>query len=164
MREKRAKKVSYSAGDLFLVPSCQGGFYIGQIVVDARLEIGANFCFLTRKKVEEEHDCKNVVIESGDVISAMLITPELIDYGSWKLCGNRDIPKHEAENILAGLRKKSYVGAAVIGAGLVAKYLDTYFGLISDSYWPDPAYVYENFLVPRSKLSMAHDTSQSKMP
>ena len=77
------KKIKFSEGDIFCVPSQDGSFYIGQVASDSRSEIGAIFCFFFRNKISSIDDAKSILLESFEVVSAILVTPEMIEYGHW---------------------------------------------------------------------------------
>lgn len=144
----KSKKIKYKEGDVFLIPSSGGGFYVGQIGSDMKLEIGAIFCYLFNGRIYDEKDCGQAKMTTTDVISASLITSELIEYQQWKICCNRPVPPHPALEQMDELRQQGFVGARVVGAGNVSDYMDTYHGIMSASRWPDPNYVFSFFLKP----------------
>jgi len=141
-----SKKVKYRVGDVFLIPSSRYGCYVGQVAVDIASEIGALFCFIFDKKVSHEDECEYLDLKCSDIISANLITPELIKHGVWKVCRNMPVPMHPALHELEIARRHGFVGSRVVGSGLVAEYLDTFYGVIDVNRWPDPKYVWRFFL------------------
>ena len=146
----RPKKIKYKVGDVFLIPSSREGFNLGQVALDTTMEIGAPFCFFYEKDflTLEPEDYENLDLKISDIVSAALITAELIKYQQWRICGNRPVPTHEALKQIETLRERRYVGAVITGGGLVADYLDTFYGVKSTTDWPDPNYVYSFFLNP----------------
>lgn len=150
MRDAAAKpkKIKYKEGDVFLIPSSGGGFYVGQIASDTKSEIGALYCYLFNERIDGEEGCGQTAVAASDVISASFITPELIEYQQWKICSNKSVSPHPALRQIDELRRQGFVGARIVGAGNVSDYLDTYHGVMSASRWPDPSYVFSFFLKP----------------
>ncbi|WP_147269715.1 Imm26 family immunity protein [Rhodanobacter denitrificans] len=142
------KRVKYKVGDVFLIPSSKNGFYVGQVAADTTAEIGAPFCFIYDENALSDNGCENLTLDTSQIISASLITPELIKFGEWKVCANKPVPSHVAMQKLEQARKNGFVGSKVVGGGLVAEYLDTFYGIVDVDQWPDPNYVYRFFLVP----------------
>jgi hypothetical protein len=140
------RKIKYKVGDVFHVPSLDGGCYLGQVAVDKKQEIGAIFCFFYDGKFRCDQNCAPTELKPSEIISAVLITPEALERQLWKICANSPIPDHPKLKLLPALREKNFVGAVIVGSGLVEKYLDTYFGLVEESFWPDLNYVRRFFL------------------
>lgn len=141
------KRVKYKVGDVFLIPSSKEGFYVGQVAADTTKEIGAPFCFIYGKSVFSDNECMDLTLDTLQIISASLITPELIKFGEWKICANRPVPPHAAMQNLEQARTNLFVGSRIVGGGLVPEYLDTFYGIVDVNQWPDPKYVYRFFLV-----------------
>ncbi|MGS0998318.1 hypothetical protein [Rhodanobacter sp. UC4451_H18] len=141
------RKIKYKEGDVFFIPSSKEGFYVGQIAVDTTGEIGAPFCYIFDGNVPNDYACEAIALDSSRVISANLITPELLKYGVWKICENRPVPAHIAMRDLKRARENGFVGSSIIGAGLATKYLDTFYGVMDLNHWPDPSFVQKFFLI-----------------
>jgi len=149
------KKIAFREGDIFLIPSCTGGFYVGQVAKDTTREAGVPFCYIYDGRLTEEKPVLHEPLKAENVISAAFITHELIIYGAWRIIGNENVPDHDAAKVIPQLRKQGFVGLVVVGGGLVAKYLDTFHGHIAQEQWPDISYVTKFFLSkPRTTASM----------
>jgi len=131
------QKIRYRAGDVFKVPSSSGATYIGQVVDDTKPDIGAAFCYFYGKDGD---------VSSTNIISASFVTPDLIERGAWEITGYQVVPDHPARRKLVDARENAFVGAVVVGSGLVAEYLDTFYGVIDEHHWPDPRYFRRFFL------------------
>ena len=149
MGNGKRKKKRYQVGDVFLIPSSGGGYYVGQVAVDTKAEIGAPFCYLFDKDVSKEDDFEKLDLSASKIISAAFITPELIEHSHWEIFANKPVSVHSALSDVTAFRNKNFIGAVIRGASLVAEYLDTYYGVISESVWPDPDYVLKFFMRPR---------------
>lgn len=139
------KRIRYSVGDVFVIPSSSGAEYFVQIVADTKMEIGAPFCYVYSRDAIIG-GCGNGDLRAADVLSASFITPELIESGYWKMLANKPVPVHVAVERLNAARNCGFVGSIIVGGGLVPDYLDTFYGAISNDHWPDPSYVYRFFL------------------
>lgn len=134
-----------NVGDLFTVPSSDGGYYVGQIIYkwDDISNVFVYFFDLDRISSESLPDSFDVT--QCEVILGSFITVENL-IKNWKIIGNQSYVKHpvleKVERIKAGNRN----GAETIGGGLVAKFLDTYFGVLDIDSWPDPAFVLSCFI------------------
>lgn len=145
------RKIRYSEGDVFLVPSRDGKFFVGQIIVDGDSDIGALFCYFFDLKVAIDEAQNISDLSSEKIISAILITPEMIQRGYWTIIANCPVVKSVHEKLYWRLKENNFVGSRVNGGGLIADKLDTYYGLLEESYWARLDMVYEAFLVPPEK-------------
>lgn len=152
----KPKRRKYKEGDVFLIPSSGGGFYAGQVAIDTKAEIGAPFCYIFDGKVNDEQTCQDFITSSPEIISASLITAELIEFQQWQTCANMDVARNPALEKVNALREREFVGAVITGAGLVADFVDTYYGIIESSRWPDPQRVFSFFLGPPVPESRRH--------
>jgi hypothetical protein len=141
------KRVKYKVGDVFLIPSSGKGFYVGQVAADTAAEIGGAFCFIYDGSMSPDNGYESLALDASKIISASLITPELIKSGEWRICANKPVPSHVAMQKLEHIRKNGFVGSALVGGGLIPEYLDTFYGVVDVDQWPDPSYVYRFFLV-----------------
>lgn len=143
------RKIKYTAGDVFIVPSRDGRFFVGQIIVDGYSDIGAVLCYFFDLKVDSDAGENTLDLSSKKIISAALITPEMIQRGYWKITANYSIVKSDHEKLYWSLKENNFVGSRVNGGGLIADKLDTYYGLLEESYWARLDMVYEMFLTPK---------------
>lgn len=132
------------AGDLLVVPSPYGVFYLAQLA-DVSLEIGSLAMFFFDVCVEEIEELRSLNPDALRIISASLITPELVRRGQWKVLRSSPVRPHEFLHELNRLKDEGYVGAVIVGAGLALNYLDTYFGYKRATEWPDIKYVQDFF-------------------
>ena len=72
--------------------------------------------------------------------------------GTGRFKKNGDPISHSAIEKLKAYRKNRWVGSRIHGGGLIADYMDTYFGLIPSSKWALPEHVYEAFLMPPTAM------------
>lgn len=131
------RKIKYKVGDVFEAPSLSGATYIGQVVDDTKSEIGAIFCYFYGESGD---------LSSNNIISASLVTPDLIERGVWRIIGNEAVPKAAAIRKLHEAKGNGFVGSVVIGSGLVTEYIDTFYGVMDEQSWPDLMYVKRFFL------------------
>jgi hypothetical protein len=95
--------------------------------------------------VEEMEELRSLNPDELRIISASLVTPELVRRGQWKVLRSSPVRSHEFLHELSRLKDEGYVGVVIVGAGLALDYLDTYFGYKSATEWPDIKYVQDFF-------------------
>jgi hypothetical protein len=150
MRMTRAKK-AFQAEDLVCIPSEKGMFYLGHVAEDVREEIGAVLLVVYDIAASTQEELSKIDPARLSVISMSLVTPELLERGVWKVIDRGMRLDYPYREMLRVLRENQFVGAVIIGAGLAAEYLDTYYGYMDASIWPDLNYVRDFFESKRLK-------------
>jgi Immunity protein 26 len=143
------RKIKYREGDVFLVPSRDGDYYLGQVIIDASTDNGSCFCYFFETKIKRDRlVVENINLSSESLVSATLVTPEMIQRGYWPIVAN--VPKliDEAEAQFCEWKKLNFINVWVTGGGLISDMMDTYFGLLEESYWARLDMVYDLFLKP----------------
>jgi len=137
----RRVKVAWGSGDLFLVQLSDGSFAVGQVLSSEPDALASALCVFSSCKVHAPHDAGVTAIKEDEVVSALFVPREPLDFGIWRvvsksapLDGERFVP-------LNALRSNGFVGAKVIGWKSVIEFLNAYHGLRNwDDYWHTPDY------------------------
>lgn len=149
----RRKKTQWTIGDIFTIKLNNEKYSIGQ-VLSQRLphtirialydELIINF-----KNVEIERLCKEI-----DLLSLIEVTKEQLDFGVWKVIGNKPttipVSRHANEQYRSSDPYKDGVGSNVKDAAIAEDFMNAFYGLHpwNDSY--DPEY-YDKMLVDKQK-------------
>lgn len=145
-----AKKCELHNGDLFLVPSRSGRYFVGQLAEDLRKEVGVVLCDLFHGLHDETVARSSLDLEKLTLISSALITPESLERAVWPIVGACEIQDRNRRLDVCALRSSAFVGATIVGSGLVADYLDTYHGVLPISTWANTESFNRFFLEPPS--------------
>jgi hypothetical protein len=124
-------------GGVYQAPDDGGVAFHCLILADLRREIGAVFCAFFAGS--EAHDVD--MVSRRLPMATQLVTPELLVRGVWKLVSRASFAADPVNDYIKTLRGSGFVGARIVGAGLVSEYLDTKFGLRPASAWPDASIV-----------------------
>lgn len=134
-----------NVGDLFTVQSSAGGYYIGQVIYK-RDELDTVFVyFFDIEKIASEELPETFDATVCDIVSGFFITIENL-IKNWKIVGNQKYREHPVLEKVERVKAHNFNGTRTIGGGNVARYLDTYFGVIDASSWPDPSLILNNFI------------------
>jgi Immunity protein 26 len=148
-KSTRRKKVKWNNGDVFLVPLKDGRFSIGQ-VLDLRW-VHCVRCALYNEIVDERAEVVvDKVCKKEDLISLIEVFKENLDYGEWRVIGNKPIliPKENYPN--EQYKHKNGAGATTYDPGLAEDFLNAFYGLEPWDDWYDPNFL-DEFLIDLSK-------------
>lgn len=84
------------------------------------------------------------------MIAVHFITPELLKKGIWKVIGHADTRTGIERIELEQLRARGFVGAKIVGSGIIQKLLEAYHGLRAWDGFHDPEYL-DKLLLPSVK-------------
>ena len=129
-------------GDVFEISLENGETAYGQILSiepDALNSIGCVFW-------EPSVNLFTVVTESNP-LSVLLISPDLLKKGAWRIIGNA-MPKVQiSERPYEAFRKNNWVGVKVIGSGIIVELMRACAGLREWNKWAIPEYL-DQLLLP----------------
>jgi hypothetical protein len=132
---------TWDIGNLFSVPLIDGSHALGQVVGREAEVLNSITCVFFRNRiggdalteVKGPPDC-------SDAIAVQFVTKDLLTRRIWKVLGDfavclpLDAFPHEDK------RNSGWIGARVIGSGIVEHFLNAYFGLEPWTQMKDPAY------------------------
>ena len=129
-------------GDYYEIPLEAGYSALGQMLSVEKEALNAVACAFWAT-IEEDP-----ISQLGkSPISVLLITPDLIKSGVWKALGNASISVPENMRTYEQFRANRWIGAKVIGSGIVRKFLNAFNGLQYWDSWANPKYL-ESLLAP----------------
>lgn len=134
-------------GDVFWVSIEDGTYVLGQIVEIEKEVLNSITCaFFDVKKNSPENES----LDLSTPISIQFVTKDLFNNGTWQrtTCESVLIPENELP--YRDTIKEGWVGAKVIGSGIICKFLSAFYGLRAWDEMHDPNY-YQNLLLPGVK-------------
>jgi hypothetical protein len=148
---KKRKQV-WAAGDVFLVETKDHMKVVCQVVADERESLGCASCAFFDLRIKEESELKEMsALRKDRAFSVLFVTPELLNYGVWRVVGRLPVSIPKNERPYEYLRNKGWVGAEIIGGGIVEEFLEAYYALGPWDDWYDPAYLDGLLLSPDKK-------------
>lgn len=142
------KKVDWKFGDVFLVPLKNGLLGVGQ-VLDLQMP-NIIRCALYNETVQNADDFNlNESCSISNLISLIASSREQLDFGIWKIVGNKEMPISKKDFPNEKFRG-SWIGAKHYDASLLEDFLNAYHKLIPWDDWFHPNYL-DEFLIDLSK-------------
>jgi hypothetical protein len=135
-----ARKQKWGAGDNFLVPLKDGTFGQGQVVIAAQNAMNSAVCVFSGTRHHGQPEILDTPLP-GNSISILFVTRDLLDSGRWQV-RNNEANFWAADQIHFGeLEGKGFVGAKIIGSGIVERLLSAFHGLEPWNDFHDPNYL-----------------------
>jgi hypothetical protein len=76
-------------------------------------------------------------------VAVLLVTPDLLKNGVWRIIDNGAPVVTVSQRPYEGFRSKGWVGAKVVGSGIVVEFIRACAGLRSWNKWANPSYLDE---------------------
>lgn len=157
------KRQKWAVGDLFLVPTSDGRFGVGQ-VIGGKAILNSVSIALFCDRCAGPDDALEVNLSRANAFSALFVTRDLLDSGTWQVVGNRPVLFSQSELPWEHTRTRNWVGAKVSGSANVGRLVNAYFGLAAWDDWHDPKFLDSLLLSPDRKPPhvLLKDGSRSK--
>jgi hypothetical protein len=141
------KKISWQNGDVFSVKLKDGTYTIGQIL-DLQMKNVVRCALFDERNINQPEAIMNFNVKN--LISLVATTREQLDFGVWKILGNKkiEIPIDDFPN--EKFRSNDWVGAKVYDAAIVEEFLDAFYALVPWDEWADPNYL-DKLLIDKTK-------------
>lgn len=144
----RKHKQVWKPGDCFFVPLLDGSFLVGQVLSVEPFVLNSVACALFDQRADGKALPKP---ELGRLISTLFTTRDLLDSGDWKIFATFPVGVPREHRPFEELRELGFVGAKVIGSGIVNEFANAYCGLAPWDDWADPNYLDRLLLRPELK-------------
>jgi len=138
-----------AVGAIFTIPLVDGSRAIGQIVGREPQVLNSWTCAFSRLRLgkEEVAEPKDALLPE-DVISVQFVTGDLLKKGRWKIHAHAPVRLPKSDFPHEECRANGWIGAKIIGSGIIESFLAAFYGL---GYWDemkDPEY-YDHLLLLR---------------
>lgn len=144
----RSRKQPWKSGDCFLIPLKDGTFLIGQVLSAEPEALNSVGCAL----FDQRSDGQTLVQPRlANLFSLLLTTRDLLDAGEWKILATFPVEVPRKRFPFEALRSSGFVGAKIIGSGIVAEFANAFCGLVPWDDWADPNYLDQFLLGPELK-------------
>ena len=143
----RKKRQKYKKGDVFVVPLCDGTYSLGQVLSPEPKALNSVACaYYSLRIVDGPILDIPTPLPLDNLISVTLTTPDLLNRATWPVVADRTVNVPSKKRPYERYRSKEWVGAKIIGSGIIRQFLNAYFGLAPWDAMDDPNY-YESLLL-----------------
>ena len=137
----KKKRQRHKEGDVFVVPLSDRTYSLGQILGYERQALNSVACAFYNIRIIDAPPLEiPAPLPQDRVISILLTTPDLLNRAVWPVVTDRAIATPVAVRPYEQYRAKNWVGARIIGSGIVSKFLNAYFALAPWDAMHDPDY------------------------
>jgi hypothetical protein len=132
-------------GDTFAVPLDDGSFGLGQVVDVKPIFMNSITCAFFVDRAASPDDLVASSLQKSDIISCLLVTRDQFNKGKWRRIGNAKVSAPTKWFPYREVESSGWVGAKVIGSGIINSFLSAYHGLRNWEEMKDPKY-YDSLL------------------
>jgi hypothetical protein len=136
-----------NVGDVFWVPIDGGDYVLGQIVEIEKDVLNSITCAFFNYRSTE---IKMASPKEKTPVSVQFVTKDLFSSGKWVRVLNEGVCIPDESLPYRDAKENGWLGAKVIGSGIIAMFLAAYYGYREWHEMKDPQY-YENLLLPGVK-------------
>lgn len=142
------RKPKWQEGDCFVIPLKDGTGLLAQILKREPKAMNSVSCALFDQRV---HPGGINEPQMSRLFSTILTTHDLLNSGRWKVTHSAKISVPVDKFPYEFLREKSFVGARIIGSGIIEKFANAFCGLYEWDKWADPNYLDKLLISPEVK-------------
>jgi hypothetical protein len=145
----RRKKTQWQLGDVFAIELNNKKYAIGH-VLDQRMPNTIRIALYDEVLDNLENANLKMLCQDADLISLIEVTKEQIDFGVWKIIGNKTnkIPISRYPN--EQFRNLKWVGSEVLDAAIAEDFINAFYAMHPWDDWYDPEF-YDKMLIDKSK-------------
>ena len=134
-------------GDVFEVPLDDGSTTIGQVVETTPILMNSITCVFFDARNDSPKILAKQSLAAYVPISCQLVTRDSFNRGNWRRVANLRVTFPRAKYPYRETEKDGWVGAKVIGSGIITGFLNAFYGLRNWREMKDPDY-YTKLLLP----------------
>ena len=128
-----------AVGDVFLVELNDGGFAVGQVLEIRPVLMNSFTCAFFDTRVSSADEIK-FPLNSSSVLSCQFVTRDAFNRGNWRRVLKVAPKIKEADFPYRDKERSGWIGAKVIGSGIMTSFLNACFGLGNWTEMKDPKY------------------------
>lgn len=144
-----AKKIKWTDGDVFAIPLMDNSFSIGQ-VLDSQMENVVRIALYDEKINSLENINLLSLCKEPNLISLLASTREQLDYGFWKIIGNKEVTVSKIDFPNQQYRIANWIGAVIYDAVVLEDFLNSFYSFLPWDDWFNTDFL-DEFLIDVSK-------------
>lgn len=147
------KKQTWGIGDVFVVALTDSRFAVGQIIGREAKILNSVSIALFDQAIDSPTDAETIDMSAERAFATLFATRDRLDSYGWRVVSNA--PVRIPPNLFPyeSLRRSGFIGAKVIGSGIIERFIRAYFGLEAWDPMLDPEYFDKLLLSPDRKPS-----------
>jgi hypothetical protein len=137
------RKQKWAVGDVFAIPLSNNKYALGQIVSqEPELMKSATIALFDQSFDSIDDIDISFLCDSNKLYSVLFVTLNHIENGKWCVLGGGSTIEIETDNMpFEHTRSSGFIGAKVVGSGIVNDFVNAFFGLLPWDDWNDPQYL-----------------------
>jgi immunity protein 26 of polymorphic toxin system len=143
----KAKRFNWSNGDIFLIPLLNNNYVVGQVLDLAMKNVVR--CAIYDEAIKSEINIKKLG-NIKNLISLITCTREQLDFGAWKIIGNKEITIPKSIYPFEDTRVNGWIGLKTYDAAIVEDFVNSYYSLLPWDDMANPNY-YDELLINKEK-------------
>jgi hypothetical protein len=148
MKTKR-KRQDWKQGDLFVIPLSDNTNLVGQVLAVEREAMNSVNCAIFSLRCNS--DSIVIMPRLDQLVSVQFTSCDQLNSGRWKVIGSSSIIVPRQYWPFESLRASRFVGAHIIGSGIIEAFANALCGLSAWDDWADPAYLDSLLITPEKK-------------
>lgn len=145
----RNKKTPWAVGDIFTIKLNNGKYGVGHVLSQRMVNTIRIALYDETLDNLENINLENLCKEN-DLLSLIEVTKEQIDFGAWKVMGNKPTTIPVSRHANEQYRHLDWVGSNIKDAAIAEDFMNAFYGLHPWDDWYDPEY-YDKMLVDKHK-------------
>lgn len=137
------RKQKWGVGDVLAIPLSNNKYALAQIVGQEPELMKSVTIALFDQTFNSINDIKvPFLCDSNKIYSILFVTLNHIENGKWSVLGGGDMIEIDADKLpFEHTRSSGFIGAKVVGSGIVNDFVNAFFGLLPWDDWHDPQYL-----------------------
>ena len=132
---------TWDIGALFAVPLADGSHACGQVIGREREVLNSVTCAFYRTRTPPGASPAFLGVPGeADLLAVQFVTPDLLTSGVWPVLATGPVALPRRFFPHEDKRRQGWVGAKVIGSGIMVRFLNAFFGLEPWDQMKDPQY------------------------
>ena len=145
------RRQAWSVGSVFTVALKDGQHALGQVISYEPEVLNSVGVALFDSRVPTREDALVGEPALANAFAILFATRDLLDSGVWQVSGDRAVAIPKRLFPYEHLRATGFIGARVIGSGIITEFLNAFYALAPWDDWHDPQYLDRLLLSPAKK-------------
>jgi hypothetical protein len=127
---------------VFSISTSDGRFAIGQVVgQEPNLLRSVTAALFDERHNSIEEAREHAICDPSTLFAILFVTVNHLESGDWHIVGHRSVSVDARFNSHEHTRVQGFVGAKVVGSGIVNDFVEAFYGLAPWDDWNDPHYL-----------------------
>lgn len=136
------REYDWKIGDVFTVETLDGRHALGQIIGRERDLMRCATVALFDERFSSLEEARSLAaLEPARLYSVLFVSVNHLESGQWPIVRNQPAAVDSRLNPWEHTRAQGFIGAKVIGSGIVTKFVNAFYGLRPWDAWKDPNYL-----------------------